>query len=403
LTAAQRRAFASAWRAFWISRLLVWAGGMIAVLATGAGAYRRLTPGVGDPGDTLSGLLLSPARRWDAGWFLSIVQGGYDVPEPRTAFFPLYPLLIRAVGEPIDALGLVGGHAFELAGVLISLVALMAALYVMHRLTEVEFGPKAADNAVLLLALFPTSFFFSAIYSESLFLALTVGCLYCARMDWWWRAAVLGALSSATRVQGVLVLLPLAIMFLYGPRAGPEGPTKREAASLALVPIGLIVYLGFVKTTTRYGALAPVKSHEQWAREFHGPIVGVWNGVKSGVTSARDLLRGAPIDAPVSGVRSGLQNLTALALATVGVAGALRRLPIAYGAYALVGLIVAISFPLDAEPLKSLPRLMLVLFPIFMWAGLALTEWGHRIVILVASGAGLACFSAGFACGYWIA
>ena len=42
-------------------------------------------------------------RRWDSGWFLSIAQGGYDVPEPRTAFFPLYPLLIRIVGEPIWA------------------------------------------------------------------------------------------------------------------------------------------------------------------------------------------------------------------------------------------------------------------------------------------------------------
>ena len=68
----------------------------------------------------LSGLLLSPARRWDAGWFLAIAQGGYDAPEPRTAFFPLYPLLIRIVGEPIDALGLAGAYPFELAGVLIS-------------------------------------------------------------------------------------------------------------------------------------------------------------------------------------------------------------------------------------------------------------------------------------------
>jgi len=374
---------------------------MIAVLVTGAGAYRELTPGAGDPADTLSGLLLSPARRWDSGWFLSVAQGGYDVPEPRTPFFPLYPLLIRVVGEPIDALGFAGSHAFELAGVLVSLVAFMAALYLVHRLTDIELGPKAADNAVALLAFFPMSFYFSAIYSESLFLALTVGCLYCARTGSWWRAGVLGGLASATRVQGVLLLVPLAIMMWQGRRA--ERPSKREAAALALVPLGLIAYLAFVRATTRYGALAPIKSHEHWAREFRGPIVGAWNGVKSGVSGARDLLTGAPLNEPVSGVRSGPQNLAALALAAVGVAGALRRLPIAYGAYALVGLIVAISFPLDAEPLKSLPRYVVVLFPIFMWAGWAMTGWGRRNVILAVSAAGLACFSAAFACGYWIA
>ena len=55
------------------------------------------------------------------------------------------------------------------------------------------------------------------------------------------------------------------------------------------------------------------------------------------------------------------------------------------------------------ETLKSLPRLVLVLFPIFMWAGLALTRWGHRTVVLAVSAAGLAWFSAAFATGYWIA
>jgi hypothetical protein len=370
---------------------------MLAVLINGAGAYRELTPGAGDPGDSVAGLLLSPARRWDSGWFLSIADGGYDVPQPRTAFFPLYPLLIRVVGEPIHAVGLVDPHGFELAGVLISIVALLVAFYFLHRLTEVELGPKAANYAVALLALFPTSFYFSAIYSESLFLALTVACLYCARMGWWWRAAVVGALAAATRSQGVVLLLPLAII------AWQARPDRRAAAALLLVPLGLVGYMAYVRWTTRYGYLAPFKAHEEWSREFKGPIVGFWEGTKSGASALRRLLTGAPVNEPVSGVRSGLQNVTALAFAVVGTAGALRRLPIAYGAYALLGLMIAISFPLDAEPLKSLPRLVIVIFPIFMWAGWAMTRWGHPRLVFGLSGIGLACFSAAFACGYWIA
>lgn len=129
--------------------------------------------------------------------------------------------------------------------------------------------------------------------------------------------------------------------------------------------------------------------------------MGVWEGVKSGVSAAHDALSGAPLNQPASGVRSGLVNLGALAFGVVGVAGALRRLPLAYSAYALVGLLVAISFPLDAEPLKSLPRIVIVNFPAFMWAGLALTR--RRNLVLAGSAVGLACFSAAFASGYWVA
>jgi hypothetical protein len=77
-TADRRRALTSAWRAFWISRLLVWSAGIIGVLVTDAGASRALNPGAPEPSDTLSGLLLTPAARWDAGWYLGIALNGYD-------------------------------------------------------------------------------------------------------------------------------------------------------------------------------------------------------------------------------------------------------------------------------------------------------------------------------------
>jgi hypothetical protein len=395
LTAERRRSLGSAWGAFWISRLIVWVSGMAGVLISDAGAYRELNPGAQNPADSLTGLLLSPARRWDSGWFLSVALGGYDVPEPRTAFFPLYPLLIRVVGEPIDALGLAGAHAFEVAGIVVSLVSFMAALYLLHRLVTLELGTAAADASVLLLALFPASFYFSAIYSESLFLALSVGCLYAARRGWWWQAGSLGALASATRSQGVLLLLPLAVMAWQG---------RGSWRALLLVPSGLLAYLAFIKATTSHGVLAPFTSQEHWEREFRGPLVAVWNGIDSGIAAARDLLRGMGPHAPVSSVRSGLVNLAALTFGVAGAAGALRRLPLAYGAYALAGLVVAISYPLDADPLKSLPRFLLVLFPIFMWAGAAaIARRSLRSAALAVSAVGLAGFSAAFASGYWIA
>jgi Mannosyltransferase (PIG-V) len=421
-TADRRRALTSAWRAFWVSRLLVWSAGIIGVLVSDAGAWRELNPGAAEPSDTLSGLLVTPAYRWDAAFYVGIALEGYNGVVEHTSvaavvFFPLYPLLIRVVGEPIDALGLAGAYSFELAGVLVSLAAFMVALYLVHRLTDLELGPRAADNAVALLALFPISFFFSAIYTESLFLAFAVGCVYSARRGWWWRAGVLGALASATRPQGLLLLLPLAIMLWHGPRTegkpvpAPQNnsvrvryrPRPRNAAALLLVPLGLIAFMAYVRETTRYGALAPFKAQELWGREFKGPIIGLWDGIKDGADAVRGLMTGGPMSGPYSAVRQGLVNIAALAFAGIGVAGALRRLPIAYGAYALGGLIFAISYPMRDDPLRSLPRFVIVLFPIFMWAGSAMTRWGPRNLILAVSAAGLACFSAAFASGFWIA
>jgi Mannosyltransferase (PIG-V) len=420
-TADRRRALSRAWWAFCVSRLLVWSAGIIGVLVTDAGASRALNPGAPEPSDTLSGLLLTPAARWDAGWYLGIALNGYqEIPgyEPgaSTAFFPLYPLIIRALGEPIDALGPPRDYSFKLAGVFVSLAAFIFALYLLHRLTELELGRRAADNAVALLALFPTSLYFSAIYPESLFLAFSVGCLYSARRGWWWRAAALGALASATRSQGLLLLLPLAIMLWYPPRTDRSStspqtasvgaryrPSARAAASLFVVPLGLVAFMVYVRETTRYRAFTPFKAQELWGREFRGPILGLWDGLKDGASAAHGLLSGAPLSGPDSLVRTSLVNVAALTFAGIGIAGALRRLPIAYGLYALGGLVLAISYPLPNDPLHSLPRFVIVFFPIFMWAGAAMTRSGLRKLVLPVSAAGLACFSAAFASGFWIA
>jgi hypothetical protein len=407
---------AAAWRALWTSRLLVWAAAVAGIFGIGTGTYERTHTAGADPAASVGGLLLSPVNRWDAGWYLAIAEDGYDLPDARPAFFPLYPLLIRLVGTPIDALGVEQGRAFELAGVLISLVAFLVGLQLLHRLTEIELGLEAANNTVLLLAFFPMSFYFSAIYSEALFLALSVASVYEARRSEWWRAGLLAALATATRSQGVCLVVPIAIMLLYGPRSDQPPaqavahpwspryrPRLRELGAVLLVPVGIVAHMAYLRVATRYGLLAPFKAQETWMREFKGPIIGIWGGVKNAVLAIRDLASGASLRAPVSGPRESLLNFAALAVGSVGVAGALRRLPVAYGAYALAGLLLAISFPTVQLQLYSLPRVIMVLFPIFMSAGYALTGSRLRSEVLAASAVGLACFSAAFATGYWVA
>jgi Mannosyltransferase (PIG-V) len=369
---------------------------MVGVFVIGTGAFQELRPGAPDPADTVSGVLESPARRWDAGWFLSVAQSGYDRPSPSaTAFFPLYPLSIRVVGEFVGS--------FTLAGVIVSLAAFWIALYLLHRLTALEVGEAAADRAVSLLAFFPTAFYFSAVYSESLFLALSVGCIYCARRGRWGWAAVLAALATGTRAAGVTLVVPLLIMALQSPNQSGHARGVRAAASIAAPFAGLLAYAAYVRATTRFGATAPFKAHSEWTREFKGPIIGFWGGVKNGVAAARSFLQGAPVNEPVSAVRGDLLNLATLAFGSLGVLGAFRKLPWAYSGYALAGLVFAISFPGNELVLTSLPRLVVVLFPIFMWLGIATERRGFYRAALAASAAGLGLLSAMFASGYWIA
>lgn len=419
LDPAWRASLAVAWRAAWTSRLLVWSAGVLAVLIFGAvGGHptdfdpRGLTRPFGALGDTL----LAPAARWDAVWYLSIAGHGYD--SARAAFFPLYPGLIALLG--------LSGLPAALAGIAVSAVALVAALAVLHRLAVLEIGAAYASAAVLAMAFFPAAFFFSAIYGESLFLLLSVGAFYAARTGRWGWAGCLGALAAATRSGGILLLVPLLLIALYGPRAdrAPRGATAgsgwrrvlpryapgAELGWLALVPLGLLVFVLVLALSTGDG-LAPFRAQDIWGREFAGPFGGAWDGAVAAFDGARQLLSGSrtPVYFTASGgdpFEEGWRNLGLFAfllLAVAGTVGAFRRLPVAYGAWAACSLALPLSYPVAAQPLMSLPRFVAVMFPIHLW--LALRLGGRRVgrVTLVLSSAALAGLTTLFACWWFVA
>src|SRR6185436_18681127 len=121
-------AVADAWAALWVSRALVWAVGSMAAALWGLGARVTLfDPGaVTRPFGPVGNALAAPLARWDSVWYLAIANDGYPADDPRrTAFFPLYPLLVRAadalVRDPI------------VAGALVSLVCFAVALVLLHR------------------------------------------------------------------------------------------------------------------------------------------------------------------------------------------------------------------------------------------------------------------------------
>ncbi|MGH2589264.1 MAG: mannosyltransferase family protein, partial [Actinomycetota bacterium] len=142
--------------------------------------------------------LFTAWERFDALWFLRIADSGYRPGDGSAAFFPLYPLAIRAVSFAL------GGHPFG-ASVLISNAAFLGALVMTYRLTEFELGERRARTTVVLLSFFPTSFFFLMPYTESLFLLLAVTAFTFARRGRWAVAGAAGALAALTRGVGLVL------------------------------------------------------------------------------------------------------------------------------------------------------------------------------------------------------
>ncbi|HEY5199042.1 MAG TPA: mannosyltransferase family protein [Solirubrobacteraceae bacterium] len=408
-------------------------GGLLAiVVVVGIGAFAVLgavphggfdPPGVVDHIGGLRDALAAPFARWDSVWYLTIAQHGYT-PGPSPAFFPLYPLLVAGVGAL--------GPGLLVGGVLVSLAAMLVALRLLWRLTELELGRAqrdVADLAVFAVALGPMAFFFSAVYSESLYLALTLGAFLSARQERWARAGLLGALAAATRSSGLLVIVGLGLLALeqrrpesrwarWPPgravsspevRAAPAG--RRDLLWIGVVPLGLLAYLGAL-AVAGLDPLEPFSSQQEWFRHFTGPLGGVLDGGRAAFDGARQLLSGQTrtVYYPLAGgdpLIAGWHNvmLFGFLLGSLPLlAGALRRLPLAYGVYALAGTCLALSYPVSPQPLTSLPRYLVVLFPLPIALALWLARHPRlRLPVLGASAVSLAGFTELFATWHWIA
>lgn len=333
---------------------------------------------------TIANVLVAPASRWDTTWYLSIARSGYRH-AAEAVFFPLYPGLVALVSAPF------GNAAAVLVGILIASGCALAALYLLHRLVELEFGADVARNTVWIVAWLPVALFLSAVYPESLFMLLVTASFYAGRLGRWWLAGVLGCLAATTRNTGVLLVVPLVLLYLYGPRedhgVGRPGSGLRPRYSLrpdflwiAAVPVGLLAYLTYTKLTLG-SFLAPFNQQHHWHRSFTplgGVPAGIWEGIKA-------LIAAVPGGASLIGVHLNTDSITRrivelafLILGATLLRLSWRRLPMPYTAFAGISLLLAVSAPSKVEPLRSLPRFTLVLFP--LWIALALWATEHRLV-----------------------
>ena len=373
----------SAWRAvripvllFAASRLLVFATGVIGVLTLhkhDPAAVHAYSAQLGPLGYALAG----SAYRFDAGDYLVIAGQGYGPASHHLlAFFPLYPLLIREL-TPV-----VGNDV--LAGVLISAVSFLAALIGLHRLTELHLGRAAAGVTVALVAFAPLSFFFTAVYTESLFLALAVGAMLAADRGRFRLACGLGALATLTRPVGILLVVGLAVA-----RLRQTGRPDRRLAWVVALPATLGGYLA-VLAAEGYPPLAPFSAQTAWGRQTTGPVSAVLAAIWAAIKGVARVLDGGAIyhpvlEGPFTAGTEAVVLLTVLGICVAALVACFRRLPLQYVALAAAVLLVTLSSPALGQPLWSFDRFALTIFPLWMAAGAWLSERRLRWPVLALS------------------
>jgi hypothetical protein len=195
---------------------------------------------------------------WDSEYYLAIAVGGYDdpatdlvgLPEKRVtksyAFMPFYPLLIRLFMMPLKLFGLTAIATATLAGVLVSGLGALAAMYALFDLTKNSLGEDGGLRAAFYLIIFPTGFFLLQVYTEGIFVGLVFSCLALLKRRMWIYAALLAVCATFTRPVGVALMIPMLIEWLLSgewKQISSQNPSWKSLLHALLIFTPLITFL----------------------------------------------------------------------------------------------------------------------------------------------------------------
>jgi len=280
-----------------------------------------------------------------------------------------------------------GERALWLSGIALSYACLWLGLAVLHRLSEDRLGGREpARRTVLYLAVFPFAYFFTQVYTESLFLLTSVSAVAAAFASRWGWAGAFGALAALTRPNGILVAVPLGLLAL----ASRPRPAEllRRAAWLSLVPLGFAGYCGFAWQLSG-DPLGWLRAQSQWGYSvFNRPWVEL-SRLLDGIS--REGLYGYFFSDSLAPYYFA-HGAVALALVAL-LPSVFRRLGLALGAYVAVSLYV----PLSGNALEGIGRYAATLFPVFMLLGSRVRSQRLHEALLVSGALLLSLFSALFA------
>ncbi|MGB8956256.1 MAG: hypothetical protein WCC10_12860, partial [Tumebacillaceae bacterium] len=340
---------------FFVNRLLV--------LLAAAYAMRDQWPALGF-GRFLREVAISNFYRWDSGWYGIIAEKGYEL--KATAFFPLFPMLIAGVQA-------VFGTSAAFAGWLVSNFAFLLMLAAAFRLLRLDYAERDARRIVWMIALYPTSYYFGAVYTESLFLLFTVLALHAMRTRRWGYAGAAGFFASVTRNTGVFLTIAYALEVLRIERWRDlfdfvRNPFRRLQANgwrhlwwVLVIPLPFFLYMGYL--FLRFGdpfAFASVQ--EQFGRSFLNPFVTLYEGYR--MTGGWMLHKGIDWFFGYFFVEFLFVTLTIVVLVT-----SFRNMRLAYWLILLYSFFIPLTAPAHGEVkdyFVSYSRYSMVIFPLYI-------------------------------------
>jgi len=321
--------------------------------------------------------LLWGRANFDGNHYISIAENGYRY--GQHTFFPLYPTLIKTVSHYT--------HVSEvLAGNSISILSFTFGLFLFSKIVSSEYGPEAAKWSTLALLVFPTSFYFSFVYTEGLFFLLCIGSWYAATKNKWLLACLIGALATYTRLVGTVLILGLAL------KAVAEKKNKKLVL-LPLIGLGVVFYMLDLKALTG-DALAFL--HEQTlfnqgrSDHFITFFQVIWRYIKITMTFNR-------LD--IEYLRIVLEFIVSIIFFVVHLV-LFKKVKLEYSFFSFITFLI----PTFTGILVSMPRYVLVCFPVFMYIGkyMAISDQRFRKSIVIGSAILQIIFLCLFSQGYWV-
>jgi hypothetical protein len=299
---------------------------------------------------------------FDGVHYLRLAQSGYSSASSQ-AFFPLYPLLVKFLNllpkDPtLDPRVFVDPTYFYTAFIL-SNGLFVAALYYLYKLFRLDYSEKITTLSIVLLLVFPTSFYFGAIYTESLFLLLSVLSLYMVRKKNYLAAGIFAGFASATRILGLALFVAVAIELLLDIRGKKILVKSKEfiksIAGVLLAPWGTLAYMIYLKVNFGdwfyFLTVQPLFGAERSAKPFILLPQVIYRYIKIFLSNT------VPVLQRLTAVNEFLMTLVPLTLLIVF----FKKLRISY----LLFILICILVPTMTGTFSSMPRYALMSFLLF--------------------------------------
>ena len=342
--------------------------------------------------------------RWDAHYYLEIARDGYE-PHPETrGFFPFYPLLIGRLSSAIGC-----GHAFS--GMLIAQLSFLVAILAFYKLARLIHDDHTyAMWAVAFMAVFPSAFFYFALYAEALYLACAIIGVYLIMRTrpLYVRSGFTLALASLTRPVGWLLNVIIVVEYWFRRKTDRPLSLWRTLITLLLSAGGTVAFVLYLYKITGT-VLAVTEAQANWRRHWNWPWLTVWSSIKIAFTGSR-----VPGDWFLYAINWTDLLFALFALVLTGVAvyrSFRRRFPWALTLYLITSLLFTLSSegPYLAEtsrlvvvPLWGTTRWVAALFPLFLLLPqLVQNRYARWGLALVSTGL-LFGFTAWWTTGRWV-